>query len=194
MKKGLFSKIFIISIVSLALSSLLLYSSSNSIRNNSSSKSAKVQLTEQQKATLLFMYQEEKVARDVYIHMDEIYGAETNTFKKIKNSEQKHMDAVEKLCIKYGVDISEVNENDIGVFILPALQELYDALSVQDDTLEEALNVGILIEETDIEDIDNAIADMPSDASDIIRVFEHLKDGSFNHLGAFTYALSQLTS
>ncbi len=149
-----------------------------------------VQLTDEQKATLLYMYQEEKVARDVYIWMDDIYGTQTNTFANIILSEQKHMDAVEKLCIKYGVDISGVDENDIGVFILPVLQDLYDTLILQDNTLEEALNVGILIEETDIADLEEAQVGMPND---VVRVFENIKEGSINHLGAFTYALSQLT-
>lgn len=152
----------------------------------------KVQLTDDQKYTLLYMYQEEKVARDVYYYLGNLYPDE-NTFAYIQISEQRHMDACEKLCIKYGIDISDVDESVYGEFILPELQTLYDTLIAQGEpTLRTALEVGILIEETDIADLDEAIASMPSNASDIIRVFSNIQEGSLNHLEAFTYSLSKL--
>ncbi len=189
-RRDFFSKIFIAGTGSLALLSLTGCGGSD---GSNVPNVPVVSLTADQKYLLLWMYQEEKVARDVYIWMNDIYGTQTDTFANIQESEQSHMDAVEKLCIKYGVDISEVDENDIGVFILTDLQDLYNAMIARDGSLEEALQVGIDIETTDITDLDNAIAAMPSDASDIIRVFENIQEGSFNHLGAFTYALSQLT-
>ena len=182
-RRGFFSKIFISGAVSLALLSL-------SGCNSSNNTDTTVQLTDDQKYTLLYMYQEEKAARDVYIYLGDIYNADTNTFSYIQISEQRHMDACEKLCIKYGVDISAVDENDIGVFILPELQDLYDTLIAQGEpSLRDALEVGILIEETDITDLEEAVVGMPDD---VVRVFENLKEGSLNHLDAFTYALSQL--
>lgn len=192
-RRDFFSKIFIAGTGSLALLSLTGCGGSDGSNVLDGSDVPIVSLTADQKDLLLWMYQEEKVARDVYIWMDDIYGTQTDTFANIQESEQSHMDAVEKLCIKYGVDISAVDENDIGVFILTDLQDLYDAMIARDGSLEEALQVGIDIETTDITDLDNAIAAMPSDATDIIRVFENIQEGSFNHLGAFTYALSQLT-
>lgn len=182
-RRDFFSKIFIAGTGSLALLSL------TGCGGSDSSDTPLVPLTGDQKDILLYMYQEEKVARDVYIWMDDIYGADTNTFANIQISEQSHIDAVEELCIKYGVDISAVDENDIGVFILPELQDLYDAMISRDGTLSEALQVGIDIETTDITDLDDAAVGMPSD---VVSVFENLKEGSLNHLGAFTYALSQL--
>lgn len=193
-RRDLFSKIFIAGTGSLALLSLTGCGGSDNTSDTNTTDTnttdtTTVLLTDEQKATILYMYQEEKVARDVYIWMDDIYGTQTNTFANIILSEQQHMDAVEKLCIKYDIDISAVDENAIGVFILPELQDLYDTLYVQDNTLEEALNVGVLIEETDITDLEEAAAGMPDD---VVSVFENLKEGSLNHLGAFTYALSQL--
>lgn len=182
-RRGFFSKIFITGAGSLTLLSL-------SGCNSSNNTDTTLQLTDDQKYTLLYMYQEEKVARDVYIYLGDIYNADTNTFSYIQISEQRHMDACEKLCIKYGVDISAVDENDIGVFILPELQDLYDTLIAQGEpSLRDALEVGILIEETDITDLEEAVVGMPDD---VVRVFENLKEGSLNHLDAFTYALSQL--
>ena len=190
-RRDFFSKIFIAGTGSLALLSLSgCGSSDNDSSDTNTTDTTTGTLTAEQKATLLWMYQEEKVARDVYMWMDDIYGTQTNTFANIILSEQMHMDAVEKLCIKYSVDISAIDENDIGVFILPDLQDLYDTMIARDGTLEEALQVGIDIETTDITDLDDAAVGMPSD---VVSVFENLKEGSLNHLGAFTYALSQLT-
>jgi hypothetical protein len=157
--------------------------------SNSSSNANITQLTEEQKYTLLYMYQEEKLARDVYIYLGNLYMDE-NTFAYIQLSEQRHMDVVEKLCIKYDVDISAVDETDIGTFILPVLQDLYDTLIVQGaPSLLEALQVGVLIEETDIADLEEAAVGMPSD---VVRVFENIKEGSINHLEAFNYSISKL--
>lgn len=185
-RRAFFSKFFIAATGSLAVVSI-------TGCDSSSSSSTTVQLTEEQKYTLLYMYQEEKVARDVYIYYNGLYPDE-NTFAYIQLSEQRHMDVVEALCIKYGVDISNVDENDIGVFILPELQTLYDNLIVPgtppDGTLLDALNVGKLIEETDITDLEEAAIGMPQD---VVRVFENIKEGSLNHLDAFNYSISQLT-
>lgn len=193
-RRDLFSKIFIAGTGSLALLSLTGCGSSDSssITDTNTTDTKTVSLTDEQKYTLLYMYQEEKVARDVYYYLGNLYPDE-NTFAYIQISEQRHMDSCEKLCIKYGIDISAIDESVYGEFILPELQDLYDALIAQGEpSLRAALEVGILIEETDITDLDDAIASMPSDASDIIRVFSNIQEGSLNHLEAFEYSLSQL--
>ncbi|MGA9047049.1 DUF2202 domain-containing protein [Sulfuricurvum sp.] len=142
-------------------------------------------LSDTQKAALLFMYQEEKVARDVYYTLGNLYPS-ASTFANIQLSEQKHMDAVEKLCIKYGVNISGVNEGEVGVFVLPELQKLYDDLvAVGSKSLLDGLGVGIAIEEKDIKDILDYEAGMPAD---VVDVFENLRLGSVNHLAAFEKA------
>jgi len=180
-RRDFFSKMFIASAGSLGLLSLS--------GCNGSSSTDITQLTEEQKYTLLYMYQEEKVARDVYIYLGDLYPDE-NTFAYIQLSEQRHIDVVEKLCIKYDVDISAVDETDIGTFILPELQDLYDTLIVQGaPSLLEALQVGVLIEETDIADLEEAAVGMPSD---VVKVFGNIKEGSINHLEAFNYSISQL--
>ena len=145
-----------------------------------------VTLTTEQKATLLFMYQEEKVARDVYIILGQKYPTAT-TFANILLSEQAHMDSVEKLCIAYGVDISKVDESKVGVFVLPELQSLYNTLIVQGSvSLLDAQKVGVVIELKDITDILAAEVGMPSD---VVKVFENLRAGSYSHLDAFNQAV-----
>lgn len=145
-----------------------------------------VTLTTAQKAALLFMYQEEKVARDVYITLGKKYPTAT-TFSNIALSEQSHTDSVEKLCIKYKVDISKVNESTVGNFVLPELQSLYDTLVIQGSvSLTEGLKVGVAIEEKDIKDIMTYAVGMPSDVQ---TTFQNLLNGSYSHLDAFNNAL-----
>lgn len=141
------------------------------------------------KASLLFMYQEEKVARDVYTTLGKKYPTAT-TFSSIKSSEQTHMDTVKALCIKYGVNITGVNDTQIGNFILPELQALYNTLVVQGAvSLLEAQKVGVTIEQKDIVDILAAEAGMPGD---VVNKFENLRAGSYNHLDAFNKAVAAI--
>ena len=147
---------------------------------------ATVNLTTAQKAALLFMYQEEKVARDVYLTLGKKYP-EAKTFSNIALSEQTHTDSVEKLCIKYGVNIANVNEASVGNFVLPELQNLYDTLVIQGSvSLTEGLKVGVAIEEKDIKDIMTYAVGMPSDVQ---KTFQNLLNGSYSHLDAFNSAL-----
>ena len=144
-------------------------------------------MTQEQKDVLLFIYQEEKVARDTYITLGNQYPNQ-KVFQNIQGSEQKHMDSAQSLCEKYGVDISNVDETDIGVFVVPVLQELYDTLVAQGSESElAALEVSVYVEITDIDDLEDAEISMPSD---VVKVFENLKAGSYNHLDAFNAAVN----
>jgi len=140
-------------------------------------------------AALLFMYQEEKVARDVYITLGKKYPSAT-TFSSIQLSEQTHMDTVESLCIKYGVNISAIDESTVGVFVIADLQALYDTLVKQGSaSLLDAQKVGVAIETKDITDILAAEEGMPKD---VVTKFENLRAGSYNHLDAFNKAVAAL--
>lgn len=146
-------------------------------------------MSEEKKDTLLFIYQEEKVARDVYNTLGIIYPNQ-NTFARIQESEQKHMNKARVLCERYGVDISNVYESAVGEFVVPVLQELYDTLVAQGRKSElDALKVGELVELTDIADLEEAAIGMPAD---VVKVYENLKAGSYNHLDAFRNAINKL--
>jgi hypothetical protein len=56
-------------------------------------------LTTEEKNDLLFMREEEKLARDVYLTLHDIWG--TPVFANIATSEQQHMDAILKLLNTY---------------------------------------------------------------------------------------------
>ena len=145
-----------------------------------------VTMTAEQLDTLVFIYQEEKVARDTYITLGDIYSNQT-VFANIQESEQEHIDKAEGLCDKYGADTSGINEQEVGEFVVPVLQELYDTLVAQGSVSElAALNVGEYVEITDIDDLEHAEIGMPSD---VVNTYENLKAGSFNHLAAFRDAI-----
>lgn len=140
-------------------------------------------------AGLLFMREEEKVARDVYLTLDQAWDFQV--FGNIARSEQSHMDAVKTLLDRYGI-ADPAAGNEIGQFTNPDLQALYDDLTVQgQESLAEALRVGALIEETDIADLMDEVA--TAGHSDIQRVYSQLLQGSGNHLRAFVSTLERQT-
>ena len=157
---------------------------------STSTSTETVVMTQEQKDTLLFIYQEEKVARDAYITLGNLYPNQ-NTFANIQLSEQEHIDSAQGLCEKYGVDISNVDETNVGEYVVPVLQELYDTLVVEGAKSElDGLKVGEYIEITDIDDLEHAQIGMPAD---VVRVFENLKAGSYNHLDAYRSAIEAYT-
>jgi hypothetical protein len=150
-------------------------------------------LTQEQKDELFFIYQEEKVARDVYITLGKLYPDE-NTFASIQISEQRHIDAARGLCEKYNVNIDGVDEGSVGNFVLPVLQDLYDTcIALGEESLLDALKVGEHIEVTDIADLEHSIELFP-EHDDVVKVYENLKEGSLNHLDAFQSAIARETA
>ncbi len=84
-----------------------------------------------------------------------------------------------------------VDEGENGNFEVPYLQDLYDTLTVQGEaSLREALKVGKKVEEVDIGTLTESIEsmDMPDD---IIRTYEILREGSYNHLESFEAAIAR---
>jgi len=139
-----------------------------------------------EKDALIFMLEEEKLARDTYEFLYDQWGMQQ--FANIKRSEQSHMDAVENLLLAFDIVYQILPE---GEFANTELQKLYDQF-VQSGSKDEAsaLIVGATIEDLDIVDLQNQIESI--DNSMIIDVFERLKCGSENHLRAFTASLESL--
>ncbi|MCU0520519.1 MAG: DUF2202 domain-containing protein [Anaerolineae bacterium] len=138
--------------------------------------------------SLLYVREEEKLARDTYLTLYGIWG--TDIFQTIANSEQAHMDAVKALLDKYGLEDPALPE--IGVFQNDFLQEKYDELVAWGAQSEaDALLVGCLIEEIDLIDLIERMAQITK--RDILTVFQNLVDGSENHLRAFVARYESLT-
>ena len=153
------------------------------------SSSTTLPLTAQEKSDLLFMREEEKLARDVYLTLFEVWG--TPVFANIATSEQQHMDAILGLLNTYKLPDPTVGKM-VGEFANAELQALYDALIARGkQSALEALKVGGVIEETDIEDIVAAME--TSRLSNIDSVYQNLLNGSYNHLRAFASNIKSLT-
>lgn len=142
---------------------------------------AAVQLTEAEEQHILYMREEEKLARDVYLTLYELWGAEI--FANISESEQRHMDAIKNLITRYGL-VDPVVDDAVGMFTNPNFVGLYDELVLAGEiSLEEALKVGVSIEELDIADLELALQE--TSMRTVRRIFQNLLNGSYNHLSAF---------
>ncbi|MGB5618900.1 MAG: DUF2202 domain-containing protein [Desulfobacterales bacterium] len=140
---------------------------------------ATASLSEKEKEALLFMREEEKLARDVYLALEEKWGLAV--FSNIAESEQQHMDKILYLLGKYGLQDPALGP---GYFTDNYLQDLYEELMAKGVlSLIDALEVGVIIEVTDIEDIENYLE--LTDNNDIIQIFTNLLNGSENHLEAY---------
>lgn len=143
-------------------------------------------LSDTDSAALLFMLEEEKLARDTYAYLDNLWSL--NQFSNIKLSEQSHMNAVENL----------LKVNNISYTILPSgefadagLQTYYNQFTI-DGAIDQvhALQVGATIEDLDIVDLQEYI-DVTSNTA-LISVFESLQCGSRNHLRSFVNTIANL--
>ncbi len=144
---------------------------------------------DQEIADLLWMREEEKLARDVYMTLGEQWDIQV--FTHISNAEQQHMDAVGLLLDRYDIE-DPVGDNPVGVFTNPELQALYDKLIEQGSQSQaDALLVGGAIEELDIQDLEKAIVD--TDNADIQQVYNSLMSGSEQHLRAFSRTYEMVT-
>jgi len=155
----------------------------------SNAYSATLPLSAEEEADLIFMREEEKLARDTYLTLYEVWGF--TVFSNIASSEQQHMNALLKLLKKYKLP-DPAADTEIGEFINEELQALYVFLIDMGETSGlDALKVGGIIEETDIEDIAAAIE--RSQKADIDAVYESLMCGSRNHLRSFASNIETMT-
>ena len=92
---------------------------------------------------LLFMLEEEKLARDTYIYLDDLWSI--NQFNNIKNSEQIHMNAIENLLKKYKINYTIL---PVGEFSNQDLQNYYNQF-IKDGSINKAsaLQIGATIED-----------------------------------------------
>jgi hypothetical protein len=156
------------------------------LRTPSAAAASLTELSDAEIAMLQWMREEEKLARDVYLAFGAKYPEKI--FTNIAASEQKHFDAIGRKLELYGVD--DPASDQVGVFTNQDLQVLYyDLLGMGEAGYIEALQVGVLIEETDLTDLEIAIDG--TDSVPLARTYEHLLTGSEHHLAAFTRLLAK---
>ena len=135
---------------------------------------------------LLYMAEEEKLARDVYLALYEKWGS--RVFLNIANAEQQHMDAVSAV-MKDKEIANPVEDSEIGVFHNTEIAALYESLVAQGSTsIEEAFLVGAIIEDLDIYDLQRSIEASEDEVE--IWVYNNLLRGSESHMRAFVRQLN----
>jgi hypothetical protein len=145
-------------------------------------------LNDTETAHLVFMREEEKLARDTYITLNQTWGL--RVFSNIASSEQTHMDTMLAKLDLYGI-ADPVLSDAVGSFSNEMLAGLYvDLVESGQVSLLDALFVGAFIEEVDMRDIQEAIDETTH--ADIIAAYENLLAGSKNHLRAFVSQIELL--
>ena len=110
-------------------------------------------LSDPEIATLKWMREEEKLARDIYVAMSTKYPQKI--FRNIAASEQKHFDAIGEKLVLYGIEDPALDAP--GIFSVPELQVMNDDLLATGwISYANALGVGVAIEEEDIVDLEAA--------------------------------------
>jgi hypothetical protein len=136
---------------------------------------------------ILYMREEEKLARDVYLALYDVWGIKT--FSNIAKSEQKHMDAVATLIEAQNLADPVVGSKP-GEFQNQELSALYASLvALGSKSPQDALTVGAIIEDLDIHDLETYLSE--TDDPDSITVYTNLLKGSENHMRSFTKQLDR---
>lgn len=146
-------------------------------------------ITDSEKAAIIFVVQEEKVAHDFYAAMYELHGI--TPFRSISKSEGLHMDKAKNLIDHFGIEDPNTEYYDTpGKFKTLKFQAMYDDLvrggskSIQDALIESAK-----FEELDIVDIEKLISTVQNEY--IKSTFGSLTGISKDHLKAIVRELSE---
>lgn len=146
-------------------------------------------ITESEKAAIIFVVQEEKVAHDFYAAMYELHGL--TPFRSISKSEGLHMDKARSLVDHFGIeDPNSENYDTPGKFSSNKFQVMYDDLVREGSkSIPDALIESARFEEMDIVDIEKFNSTIQNEF--IKSTFESLIGISKNHLKAIVRELSE---
>jgi hypothetical protein len=143
------------------------------------SAAAVATLTSREKDGLIFIWEEEKAARDLYASLYEKNNH--SIFLDLVRSEQSHMDQAKAIIEKYGLSLPE---DKPGIFQNQTMQKIHDELlaeGLQSD--QDALKVATAFEEISIIDLEEELA--ATQAEDIRIVYQGLLAGSRKHLRSY---------
>lgn len=174
----------------LAISFTLLSACDNNDDDTTKGKNQNTEevLTDADTAALLFMLEEEKLARDTYTYINDLWSIDQ--FANIKNSEQSHMNAIENQLIKNNIDYTIL---PYGAFFNEELQSLYNQFEIDGAiSIDNAYQIGATIEDLDIVDLQDYL-DTSSNTT-LISIFGKLQCGSRNHLRSFVSGIEAIGS
>ncbi|WP_303723096.1 DUF2202 domain-containing protein [Malonomonas rubra] len=158
---------------------------------------------------LVFMREEEKLARDVYLTLGEVYP-ENQQFKSIDGSEQRHFDTMKEKLDQYTIEdpntdtsIGIYTGDDFGWYFTEKFNALVDRGQANEL---EALYAGAFIEEIDMHDIvhcpevivesENGVGEDEcgldyTDEKPLQKSYTNLLEGSKDHLRAYVNAIEK---
>ncbi len=159
-------------------------------------------LTQDLKDAITYMYSEEGLAYDVYMNIYKVQPVQ-QLQKIAENAEIRHIDAVNELAIKYDLNMTQYPDTNVpysvknignGTYPVDTVQYLYDLLyskGIQSE--KDALEVGCMVEVVDIDDLDKFMGFAETaNATDVITVFNFLREGSYSHYWAFDEGLKNM--
>jgi len=170
-------------------------------------------LSQENKDDIAFMGNEERLAYNVYTNLYNYHYSNGDEIKQLYNiatkSETTHIATVRDLVNKYSIQpddltildtdpvaSSSTNQDDLpdDKYGIDHIQELYDYLIAKgENSVQDALEVGCMIEVTDINDLNPKIQNaIDSGAKDLEDAFSFLRDGSYNHYWGFDTGLKNL--
>jgi hypothetical protein len=169
----------------------------------SSSDDSSDELSDDQKYTLAYMWNEEKLAKDIYLALNDVWPNQV-FYNIATKSETQHEAAVEALVQAYDINITNLDDYEEnyseaelrafapGTYGVPAVQELYDTLYTKGiQSAQDALEVGCMVEVTDVNDLNEDIA-IAQGIDDLVTTFKNLRSGSYTHYWAFDNALKSM--
>ena len=160
-------------------------------------------LTDAQKYSLAYMWNEERLAHDIYLNLYAINPV-TQLEKIATNSETVHISLVKDLVESYDLNITnlvdykehyseaELEAMPSGIYGIQAIQDLYDELYAYGvASSQTSLEVGCKVEVVDVNDLDTYITEAGTNQA-LIDTFSILRDGSYQHYWAFDSGLKNL--
>ena len=145
-----------------------------------------IALSPAEAADIAWMREEEKLAHDVYRALYDKW--QLPVFERIAESESRHMAAMARLIVRYG--LNDPVRSESGRFTHADLQALYDQFLTRGlRSVNDALAVGAEIEDRDLADLYASLEQ--TDKEDIRRVYSHLARASANHLRSFVRHLDR---
>ncbi len=164
---------------------------------------AKTPLTDEQKYALAYMWNEERLAYDIYTNLNAINPV-IQLEKISSNSEVIHIELVKDLAEWYDINITnlvdytesyseaELEAMPSGTYGIQAIQDLYNELyDYGVASVQASLEVGCKVEVVDINDLDAYIEDSIGNQA-LIDTFNVLRDGSYKHYWSFDDGLKNL--
>ena len=163
----------------------------------------KVSLSDPQMYSLAYMWNEERLAHDIYLNLNELYPR-AEFVNIATNGEVTHINLVRDIVEWYDINITNIvdytdsfsqaqlDSMPSGTYGIEEIQDLYDVLYAEGSTsLEEAVKVACKVEVVDVDDLDAYIIDAAGNQA-LLDTFNILRDGSYKHYWVFDGILKEI--